>query len=349
MPVVMAAPLVPVFVAVAVLLVAWAITVLLVKPLTMLLSKLPIIGGAVAGAVGGAVGGVVKWAEDWAKGAVKPLLELIAVPINAVVNFINMVGSFADTASHAIQNVWSAASGAVGQVAERLTSLVKQVGSLAATLAAAVANIGTLFARVAAIIATTIPGAIAAVKAWAKALVESALDALEHVLRAAIDAIRPWALAAIAVALKPIQAAIDAIRPWVMAAVAVAVAPLSAGLEVLGQAFGQAIGQILARLSILEKLLPLLALIPLVGAIPIAIETFWRTKQQCTDPTCSLLGNLLDGLGAAGELLTGSVLIYLVTESIHDPEGTAQEVQGWTDELRGGASIITQIVAGRSI
>lgn len=349
MPVVLAAIPAEVFIAAALLLLLWAVQALLVKPLVTLLEHVPLIGGTVAGAINDVVSTVIGWAQDWVKWGVDAIVQIVHIPIKAIGDFVAMVGSFSEYAAAAIIRVGQVAAGQIGQVADALTSLVKRVGALASQLAQAIANISTLFAKVAAIIATAIPSAIAAARTAILAVVNHLLDALESTLRAVISATRAAIMVAVEGLLAPIKALLALVPAWIAQAVAVAVHPLQLGLEALGNAFGQAINAILARLALLEKLLPLLSLIPLVGAIPIAIETFWRTKQQCVDPTCNLLGPLLDGLGEAGELLTGSVLIYLVTESISDPQGAATEVAGWGDELRGLASGVTQVLAGRSI
>lgn len=349
MPVFVTVPIAQLFVAIAVLLLAWAVTTLLVKPLVTLLEHVPLIGGTIAQAIADVTGTVIDWATSWAKGAVGGLVQLVAAPIRAILDLFAMLGSLGDTIANAIAQVGAVAAGAVGLVADRLASLVSQVAGIAKSVAAAAANIGTLFSRVAAIVATAIPGAIETVQAWARSFVHGLVNALEAELRAVIAAVSASIGLLIAAALAPIQALIRALPAAWQAAIAVAVQPLTLGLGALGDWVRQAVGGILARLSTLEGLLPLLALIPLIGIIPRTIDEFWRTKTKCVDPTCGLLGDLLGGLGAAGELLTGSVLIYLVTRSIDDPEGTAQEVHGWAPELRGLASEVTQVLAGRSI
>lgn len=349
MPLFLSAPLAELFIAIAVLLLAWAVTALLVKPLVFLLEHVPLIGGTVAQAIADVTGNVIDWATSWAKKAVDSLVQLVAVPIKAILDLFAMLGGLADTIAAAIAQVGAVAAGAVGLVADKLHTLAVTVGGLVNNLAQAIRDIGTLFSRVAAIIATAIPGAIATVEAWARAFVKGVANALEAELRAVIAAVSASIGVLIAAALAPIRALIGALPAAWQQAIAVAVQPLTLGLGALGDWVRQAVGGILARLSTLEGLLPLLALIPLVGIIPRTIDEFWRTKTKCTDPTCGLLGTLLDGVGAAGELLTGSVLIYLVTRSIDDPDGTAREVAGWADELRPLASEVTQVLAGRSV
>lgn len=349
MPILLAAPFSQVFFAIALLLLAWAITVLIQKPLVFLLEHVPVIGGSIASAVSDVIGNVIHWATDWAGKAVQPFVALVAVPINALLDLVSSLSALADTIQTALARVASVAAGEVGRVADRIASAVAQLGSLVNLVAAARTAIATLFDRLGTLVTVTLPGAIAAARAAILATVGHLLDALETELRAVIAGVRTWALAAIAAALTPLQAALEALRGWVSAMVAAVVNPIAAELDQLGRALGDAIGGILARLAILEKLLPLLALIPLVGIIPRVIDDFLRTKRECVDPTCSLLGDLLGGLGPVGELLSGSVLIFLVSQAIEDPDGTAQEVAGWSDELRGGASLVTQVLAGRSI
>lgn len=349
MPVFLATPLSPIIVALAVMLLAWAVTTLLQRPLVFLLSNIPLVGYSISHAVGDAIGSVIDWALSWARSAVSPLVELIAVPIKALSDFILMLATTAETIAQSIITVARVAAGEVGEVAARLASLVAQLASLGSLIASVRAALASLVERVAAILSSAIPAAITAVQAWARALVSSAVAAARAALQGAIDAIRPWAIAAITAALAPIRALLALVPAQIAQAIAVAVHPLAAGLEALGKAMGDAIGAILTRLSVLEKLLPLLALIPLVGIIPRTIDEFWRQKRGCVDPTCDLLGPLLQGLGAAGELLSGSVLLALVAGAINDPEGAAQEVQGWRDELAGLASEVTTVLAGRPV
>lgn len=349
MPVALAAVPVEIFLAAALLLLLYAVQTLIAKPLVALLEHVPLIGGTVAGAINDVVGTVIGWAEGWVRWGVDALVQLVHVPIQAIQDFIAMVAGFGDTVADALSHLWAVASGAIGTVADSLASLASRVAGLASSVGTALSRIASLAASVAAIVATAIPGAIATVESWARALVRTATDALDGALRAVIAATRAGLLLAITAAAAPLQALLALVPSQILQAVAVAVRPIALGLEGLGQEVGQAIGQITARLGNLEKLLPLLGLLPLVGAIPVAIETFWRTKAECTDPTCGLLGDLLQGVGPVGELLTGSVLLYLVSESIHDPEGAAREVHGWHDELAGLASGVTQVLAGRAI
>lgn len=348
MPILLAAPFAEVFIAVAVMLLAWAVTTLLTKPLVYLLQHVPVVGYSIGRAVEDAVGEVIRWALNWAAKAVDALVQLVAVPVMAVVNFVNMLAQTAEALAAAIVRVAAVAAGQVGTLADRIANLVARVAGLVASVATIWTSIHHLSERIAAVLSSAIPAAINAVRAWVRSFVTGAIDVARHALQLAINAIRPWVYLAIATALAPLWAAIALIRPWVLAAVAVAVQPLTWGLENLGRVLGDAVAAILARLAILEKLLPLIALVPLVGMIARVIEDHWLMRRKCVDPTCDLLGGLLQGIGAAGELLTGSVLVYLVTRAIDDPAGTAAEVHGWAPELRSMASEVTTVLANRA-
>ena len=349
MPLLLASPMGAVIVGLALMLLVWAIQTLLVRPLVQLLEHVPLVGGTISSAIGDIVGTVISWATDWAAKAVGPLVELVAVPVRALVDFVGMLVQAVEAAGETAIRALSWAAGQVGTLADRIASLLAQVTGLAGAIGAVRTVIAAIQAAIANITAHVIPNAISAVRAWATSLVATAVATARAALESLISAARAYAKALVAEATRAFDAALAALRTALLAAVAVAVKPLEGAIGQLGRMLEETVGAILARLAILEKLLPLLGLVPLVGAIPLAIESYWRTKRECVDPTCDLLGDLLGGLGAAGELLGGSVLIALVEESIRDPQGTANEVQGWSDELRGLASGVTQVLAGRSI
>src|SRR5206468_12366075 len=102
MPIFFATPMAPVFVAVAVMLLAWAVTTLLQRPLVFLLQNIPVVGYSIAAAVGNAIGSVIEWALSWAKAAVAPLVELVAVPVQAVADFVLSLASTAEVIANAI-------------------------------------------------------------------------------------------------------------------------------------------------------------------------------------------------------------------------------------------------------
>jgi hypothetical protein len=349
MPVLVLVPLADVFLAAAVMLLVWAVGTLLIKPLAMLLSNLPVIGEEIARRLLNGIGIVTDWATSWARTAVSALVAVVQVPFQVIGNFVAMVGSLADTIAAALAQIAAVAAGEVGQVADALHSLGVRVNGLAASLASALTGLAGVVADVARIVAHTIPEAIQALRTALIDFVHASVAAAETVLRAAIAAAETVLRAAIAAAVAPLAFLISLVPAQIAAAIAVAVQPLTLGLENLGQWARDAVGGILGRLGILEKLLPLLLLVPLVGTIIQTVEQFWRTKTQCVDPACNLLGDLLNGLGDVGELLTGSVLLALVAEAINNPAGAADEVKGWHDELAGLASGVTTVLAGRPI
>lgn len=349
MPVLLAAPLAPIFVAAALMLLVWAVTMLFQRPLVFLLQRVPVVGYSIAEAVGGAIGAVLNWALSWAVMAVDPLVQLVLIPIRAVGDFVAQVAATFGTVAGAIARVAQVAAGEIGQVADLVATLAGRVSLAISRIAAGALALAALAGDVARIISTTIPAAIGAVWARVTALVSAAIAAAERGLTATIDALRSWAVARLAQITAALAAAIATVRAWVLSVVVAAVRPLEAGLDALGRAIEQTIGSILARLVALERLLPLLALIPLVGVIPRTIEEFWRTKRGCTDPTCDFLGDVLQGLGAAGELLTGSVFLGLVAAAISDPAGTAQGIASESGTFHDVASEVTSVLAGRAL
>src|SRR5258707_8413319 len=127
MPVLVLVSLADVFLAAAILALVWAASVLLVKPLAMLLSNLPVVGDEIARRLVNGIGIVVDWAATWAKSAVGAFVAIIQVPFQVIGNFVGMVGDLADTIASAIASVAQVAAGAVGQVADLLHTLAVRV------------------------------------------------------------------------------------------------------------------------------------------------------------------------------------------------------------------------------
>lgn len=349
MPLVLGAALADIFVVGALLLFAWAVVWVFQKPLVALFSQVPVVGANIVRAVIDVTASVARTAEDWARKAAEPLTQLIQVPIKALGDWIAMqTGAFEDLAAHFIAWVGSTAD-SLASLANRVTTALGRIASLADLVDAVRTGLANLAARVAYILSTAIPDAIAAVRAWAAARIAAVTNALEVELRKVIAAVAAGVAPAIAAALRPVTAAIDAIRPWVLQAVAAAVHPVQIQLDQLGQVFGRAIDGIRAELGNLARLLPLAALLPLVGTIVQAVPRWLTKERDCWDPACDFLGPVTDGLGEVGQLLTGSALLALVAAAIADPEGTADTVAGFKDELRPLASLVTEALAGRPI
>src|SRR4051812_45929581 len=125
-----------VFVGVAVMLLAWAVTTLLQRPLVYLLERVPVVGYSISQAVGNAIGAVIDWALGWAKAAVDPLVQLVLIPITAIGNFVAQVASTFETIQGAIARVAAVAAGQVGLLADTVANLAARV-TLALSRAAA--------------------------------------------------------------------------------------------------------------------------------------------------------------------------------------------------------------------
>jgi hypothetical protein len=333
----------------AVLLVVWGIVWVFQKPIASLFNNIPVVGAQVAANIRQVASEVQANAEKWAQESADAIVSFVQVPIKAVTDWLGsatvaveeLVGEIIDLTRRAIDGL--------AMLTSRVATIAGQVVSIDKLLDAARANISLLFGRVAAILADAIPEAIAALRSWAVARINAVASALETELRKVITALAATIGPAIATALRPVYAAIDALRSALLQAIAVAVRPIQAQLDGLGRAMDQAIAGIRAQLGQLAGLLPLAALLPLVATIVQAIPRFLRKERECWDPACSFLGEVTGGLGNVGQLLTGSALLALVAAAIADPEGTAETVASFDDELRPLASLVTEALAGRSL
>ncbi len=349
MPFVLAATLPELFPAVVLVFLLWAVWTLFQRPLLALLENIPVVGYNLAQAVGAAIITVIRWVRDWVGQAAAPFVQLLAVPIQAILDFGAGTLLAIETAAGAIASLTSRVVGTIGDLVAHVAGLLVTVSGLVSIVAAIRAAITSLSSRIAAVIATTIPQAIAALRVDLIGLVDAARAELTRLFGTAIAAVRAWAAAALATAVRALEDTITAVRAALLAAIAVAVRPIQAELDALGRLVAGTVAGILARLATLEGLLPLALLLPLVTAIPRTIEQFWRTKNECVDPTCDFLGDALNGLGAVGEALTGSVLLALVAEAIANPQGAAETIAGFGGELHGLADDVTTVLAGRSL
>ncbi len=307
------------------------------------------LGERLAASIGAASDAIQQWARDWAAWATGPLVEYLWVP---VVQTIRFVGGLIDTAwalYHAIVDTAAVAAGQVGLLASRLTSLTGLVGAVQYLVNRAWALATSTAASVAHILATDIPAAVARAVALARSWAAAAIATAVASLGAAIAAVRALALAAVAALARQLTASVEALRAWATALVGTAVGQVAGELDVLRRLLAGLRLEVDARLGAIGLVLaPLLAL-ELTRVIPWAISEIQTMRRQCVDPTCDFLGTALNGLGAAGQLLEGSVLAVLVAEAIRDPEGTATEVAGWSGELRTLASNVTEALAGRPL
>ena len=334
MPVTILAAFPELWPAAAILFLLFALSVLLVQPLTMLLSQLPVVGSRVAAAVGGAIGSVVDWAKSWAAGMVHPLLELLSAPVQWAESFAYTVVSTFDTVAYQLGIVAQAAAGQLGSAAVRLADLAASIVNLSAIVTGLRSAVTAAAAAAATLATRTLPAAIAGVETWAADRIAAAVAAAATAWTAADDALRAWAQAAIAAATAPLLAELAALRSWAVAAVAAGVRTVEGELSQLGTALGQRVGQLENGLGqLLGVLAPLLAL-NLVQAFPRLLDRVDTMERECVNPVCEAITPQLDTLQALGSGVSLALFLELVAAAVHDPAGTARTTAASSGELR---------------
>lgn len=324
MPVALAFGVADVVAAFAVLLVVWACSVLLVRPLTWLLSSLPVIGSEVADRLSRGMDAVVNWAADWAKGAVGAMVAIISVPVTWVGQVIANVVGFA------------------GDVVGNLLSLVGKAATLAAEVvhnaAYATGQLIALGAKLVAL-AASVPGIAADV---ARSLIATA----EKVLRTAIAAVS----AALAAAVAAEQALIARVKGDLLSLIAgqvgVVVSAMAALAQTLRAEWATDLKPIEAELGHIGQVLaPVLAL-DLALVIPRILTDIQTMRRDCVDPLCGVLSPILGTISAVGDVATLALVGGVVGEAIANPAATAHATAGLADDIHGLAADLFGLFTG---
>jgi hypothetical protein len=330
-----------VWIAIAVLLLVWAIIYIFQKPISVVLGSIPAIGGQLADAFAKGIGVVVAWATEWAAHAVRPLVEVIAVPVQWFASILTGITTTAEAIVQAIVDTAHQAASTATYIINRVYALAATVADLAAQVPKLAAKVVDAVGDIARIVAVTIPAAIATAVHRAVVAAGELVDAAVRALERGIDALRSWAVAQVA----NLARGLDALRAWASAAiayaVAVAVQPLQWGLGNLGDALKQLQLQVDGRLGQLTAALAGLLALDLVRVVPRIIEEITRMRRECVDPTCSVIG---PQLGLLQSLLQGveiTLLLAWVADAVNDPHGTAQQTAG---DAGGLASMVNGII-----
>lgn len=289
-----------------ILMVAWFASLLLIKPLTWLISQVPVVGQQIAQALENGVGAMEQWMQQQAKNSLAPLVAIVSAPV------------------HWLQSVIGQAVTAAESIVAQLVAMVQSVLQLAARVSLALSNIagelGSLAARIAALwsaLATTAyrvaSALIAVAESRLRALiagVSASIPVLDRILRAVIAS-------EVAKVVSLITATDHALRLLLATTVATLrhewatdLAPIQRGLDVA---------------------LPVTTAVTAVGVIPFVAE--WATElprivDECVKPGCSALGPSLDWLNALNEGATLAAMVALMSAATNDPEGTAGTIVG---------------------
>lgn len=326
----------------AVVLLAFAITYLVRDPLTTILTRIPLIGGAVAGAVAGGINWIIALVNGWIDDLAWPAIQLIMAPVSAAVAF---------------------ASATVGAIEYGIGQVAIITGSLGSTVSYLVRKAAELTTQLAKALTVAAGAALTATKAWdlgkllrdvlLPAAAAAALAASQVFTRSKVDAEAKRRAQAIGATRTDLRGRISDEAARRQAADASAAAATVAGLAALSVAVKTA--QARARtysdeqrraLELeLEQLrtrdIPRAEARATARADAVAAELA-AVRLSCITPICNLFGpgtSMAQTLIAEAEWL---ILLGIVGNAVRDPEGTAQVVAGVGAGLHSVASVILQ-------
>lgn len=324
MPAILAAVPVEVFVAVALLLLLYALDIILVKPLTWLFQKVPIIGTTLANNLANGFGDVTSTVTDWAKWGVNAMVQLVAVPVRALIDFVlQAIGTIEGIVSN-LQNIWATIIAVAQSVSASISTVLGAVGVVAGHLAAFIVSIpGTVADIARSIVAAAVEGLRQAIGALSAAL--AAAVAAE---RALIESVKGNLLAFIAGQLGVVTASLTAL-----------VGSLAGQLAHDVQAIDGEFGQVWAKVD------PLTGLLPLVASVPILAELV-NIAEDCIIPQCNILGPTLPILSTLGDIATLALVGALVGEAVANPETAAQDTAAVVSGIEGLAKGLFDLFTG---
>jgi hypothetical protein len=325
MPVALAAPAIEVVAALAILLVAWAAGVLLVKPLAALLSNLPFIGNTIADRLVKGIDAVTTWALDLAKSGIHAMVQLVSVPITAVAAVVGAI----------VGGLEAAAAAIVGLVGD-LAQLAMQLGPRIATL---MADVGILAGRIAGVVAS-IPGIAADV---ARSVVGSA----ETVLRGIIASVAAGLSAAIAAEHELILAVRGDVLAFIVGQVGVLSAAIGATADQLRAEWARDLAPVSAQVGQLAGVVAGLTPLALATTIPFILTEITQLRK-CADPLCSTLSPSLPALDAVMSLASIGLVGGLVGEAMANPQAAARGAAAVIGDIESAAGELFALFTGQA-
>ena len=324
LPLVLAAGLPEIFAAVALLLIAWALGILLVKPVAFLLGKIPVVGGQIANALGTGAADVTDWALTWAKHGIDAFVQVVSAPVVALVGFVTEL----------VATVFATAS--------RLLDLFAQVATVTAW---AGAQLRALWAQLTTLSHSVATGLLA-VPGIARSIAAALVSAAVTTLRQAIAAVSAALSAGLAAERAALQAAQGNAAKALAAQAAVLAAAIAAGDAAVHRAVAADVRAVQGEVTQLGNLVrPIVAsgVVATAAATAAELELLRRT---CIEPSCSVISPQLPVLQA---LMDGTLLVLLgvaVEEAIRDPEGAAKATAGLASTIHRDAAGLFGLVAG---
>lgn len=324
LPLFLLSPLGQVIAAAALLLIVYATSTLLVKPLTILLSNVPVVGKAIADAITGAAKGLTDWAVSWARTGIDAIVQTIAAPVQQVQAWIGELMATIQTIVARVGELLDSVANIGHQIVNIVTWIVQQFLDVGAKIAA---------------LAASIPGTVATI---AGGLIASAGEALRQLIAGIV--------AGINAAIASEQALITRVHGDLSAAIlgqgAVLTAAIGATANTLRGEIAADLRPIEAQLGELGKALePALA----IGGLGVLVRFMTDTltlEDSCVLPTCSALGPSRGMFEALADIGMLAAVGALVGEAVHDPEGTARATAGVVRGVEGLAGDLVGALTG---
>lgn len=304
--------------ALAGLLVAYALGILLVKPLAWLLGNLPFIGNAIAQALNNGANAFMQWAQDNVKNAIGVLVQLVSAVVYWIGQVIGAVVSAAEYIVNAIVTSVQQIAGLGAQIATGFQSIVRSIAGVAGQVIA---------------VAESIPGIAARIAGSAVAVLEARVVGWLNAIHLAIAQAIDTAHVELGHAIDGVNLSLHALELWAQHAIAQAVAGVQAWVD----ARLRPIESDVAGVKGIVDALPTVATI--VGTIT-AVQAIEKVIEDCVNPTCSGIGPSLDILNALADGTALAEMLALVALATHDPEGTAREVTGVVNGVSGAVHTI---------
>lgn len=324
MPIALLAAVPEFWVAVALLLLAYAALIVFRKPLELLLGNVPIVGGYIVQGIEAGLATVTQWGLSWAKTGIDAVVQVVWVPIYNLAQLLAAVIAFAVAAATYL----AALPATIGRLQ---ASLIADIEALATSAIAQATKLANLVAS----LPTTIHAIAAALVAAAETTLRAEIAAAEATLGRAIDTAR-----------LDLGQAIDGAEAKAAAGLAALTGAVAADVTALRGIVDADVRGIEGELGQLHGLVdPLVAagLLTLVPALATELET---TIEECVTPTCGVITPQLSTLQAFLDAGTLALVGAVVAEAVANPQATAQATATVIGDVEGAASGLLTAFAG---
>ena len=310
--------------ALAVLIAAYAASIILIKPLTWLLGQIPVIGQNIANALANGAAAFQSWAQLNAKNAVGALVGIVSAPVYWLQTVIGQAVTTAEAIVGQVVSIVQRAEQLGRLLALSVGNLSRMIGDTAARITAVAGSIAGIASRVASAAVAVLEARVAAWLDGIRLTIAQAIDRAHVELGHAIDGVNLRIGQTELGLLHAIDTAVAGVQSWVD----VRLRPIEADV---------------AGVKGVVDALPTVATI--VGTIT-AVQVIERIVEDCVKPTCSGIGPSLDVLNALADGTALAAMLALVAESRRDPDGTARLVIGTAQGVEGVVSGILSPALG---